>query len=121
MLYDAYQVGQDMLAPYRAGADLARSAFGDTSLGPAANYWFRTLAAGAEILVRSHLIHERPPYEIDSVLVGKEPVAVTEEIALDMPFGNLVHFRKDTSVKQPRILLAAPMAGHFATLLRNTV
>jgi polyhydroxyalkanoate depolymerase len=37
-----------------------------------------------------------------------------------MPFGNLVHFRKDTSVKQPRVLLAAPMAGHFATLLRNT-
>jgi len=120
MLYDAYQAGQDMLAPVRAGADLTRSAFGDTALGPAANYWFRTLAAGAEIVFRSHLIHDRPPYCIDSVLVGKESVAVTEEVALDMPFGNLVHFRKHTSVKQPRILLAAPMAGHFATLLRNT-
>ena len=121
MLYDAYQAQQDMLAPLRAGAGLTRAAFGDTSLGPAANYWFRTLAAGAEILCRSHLIHERPAYGIDTVLVGGEPVAVTEEVALATPFGNLVHFRKATNVRQPRVLLAAPMAGHFATLLRNTV
>src|SRR5438874_7591671 len=120
MLYDAYQAQQDMLAPWRAGADLLRAALGDTSLGPAANYWFRTLAAGAEVLTRSHLIHERPPYGIKSVLVGREPVAVTEEVALDLPFGNLVHFRKSTNARQPAILLAAPMAGHFPTLLRNT-
>jgi poly(3-hydroxybutyrate) depolymerase len=120
MLYDAYQAQQDLLAPFRAGADLLRAAFGDTSLGPAANYWFRTLAAGAEILTRSHLIHERPPYGIDQVMVGREPVTVTEEVALDMPFGTLVHFRKDMNARQPPILLAAPMAGHFPTLLRNT-
>jgi polyhydroxyalkanoate depolymerase len=121
MLYDAYQAQQDMLAPFRAGADLARAAFGDTSLGPTANYWFRSLAAGAEILFRSQLIHERPAYGIDTVLVGGEPIAVTEEVALNLPFGNLVHFRKATPVRQPRVLLAAPMAGHFATLLRDTV
>jgi polyhydroxyalkanoate depolymerase len=120
MLYDAYQAGEDVLAPFRAGADLARTVFGDTRLGPTANYWFRSLAAGAEVLFRSHLIHERPHYGIDTVEVGGAPVAVTEEVALEMPFGNLVHFRKATSVKQPRILLAAPMAGHFATLLRYT-
>jgi poly(3-hydroxybutyrate) depolymerase len=120
MLYDAYQAQQDMLAPARAGADLARAAFGDTNLGPAANYWFRTLAAGAEILFRSQLIHERPAYGIEQVMVAGEPVAVTEEVALAMPFGNLVHFRKSVELNQPRILLAAPMAGHFPTLLRNT-
>lgn len=121
MLYDAYQAQQDMLAPLRAGADLTRRAFGDTHAGPTANYWFRSLAAGAEILFRARLIHERPAYNIEPVLVDGAPVAVTEEIALEMPFGNLVHFRKATSVRQPRVLLAAPMAGHFATLLRNTV
>ena len=47
MLYDTYQAGQDMLAPWRAGADLLRAAFGETILGPAANCWFRSLAAGA--------------------------------------------------------------------------
>ncbi len=120
MLYDAYQAQQDIFAPVRAGADLVKAAFGDTVLGPAANYVFRSLAAGAEIVSRSHLIHDRPPYGIEEVVVEGVPVAVQEEVALEMPFGNLVHFRKETSVPQPRVLLAAPMAGHFPTLLRNT-
>ncbi|HEX4272471.1 MAG TPA: polyhydroxyalkanoate depolymerase [Rhizomicrobium sp.] len=121
MLYDAYQAQQDVFAPMRAGADLVRAAFSDTSLGPAANYMFRSIAAGAEILSRAHLIHERPDYGIDSVKVQGETVAVTEEVALEMPFGNLVHFRKESGLRQPKVLLAAPMAGHFATLLRHTV
>jgi len=120
MLYDAYQVQQDLFAPFRAGADLIKAAFSDTVLGPGANYVFRSWAAAAEIVSRSHLIHERPPYGIDTVKVEGESVAVHEEVALKLPFGNLVHFRKDTALAQPRVLLAAPMAGHFPTLLRDT-
>ena len=120
MLYDAYQAQQDLFAPARAGADLVKAAFSDTVLGPAANYVFRSLAAGAEIVSRSHLIHDRPAYGIDQVMVAGEPVAVTEEIALALPFGNLVHFRKESAAQQPKLLLAAPMAGHFSTLLRGT-
>jgi len=120
MLYDAYQAQQDVLAPFRAGADLFRTAFSDPRLGPAANYWWRSMAAGAEIVSRSHLIHDRPPYGIDFLRVGGRDVPVTEEVALEMPFGNLVHFRKEGISSQPRVLLAAPMAGHFPTLLRTT-
>jgi polyhydroxyalkanoate depolymerase len=120
MLYDAYQAQQDFLAPVRAGADLVKTAFSDTVLGPAANYLFRSIAAGAEIISRSHLIHERPPYGIERVTVEGKSLAITEEIALEMPFGNLVHFRKESGSRQPRVLLAAPMAGHFPTLLRGT-
>jgi poly(3-hydroxybutyrate) depolymerase len=120
MLYDAYQAQQDLFAPVRAGADLLKSAFSDTVLGPAANYMFRSFAAGAEIVSRSHLIHERPAYGIDQVTVEGKPVAVSEEIALQMPFGNLLRFRKQGTSQQPKVLLAAPMAGHFPTLLRNT-
>ena len=120
MLYDAYQAQQDMLAPLRAGADLVKAAFSDTVLGPAANYVFRSMAAAAEIVSRSHLIHDRPAYDIDDVLVEGERVAVQEEVALEMPFGNLVHFRKEDTAGQPKVLLAAPMAGHFPTLLRHT-
>ena len=47
MLYDAYQAQQDLFAPVRAGADLVRAALSDTTLGPAANYMFRSVAAGA--------------------------------------------------------------------------
>ena len=46
---------------------------------------------------------------------------MTEEAADDTPFGTLLHFRKDADVVQPRVLLVAPMSGHFATLLRGTV
>jgi poly(3-hydroxybutyrate) depolymerase len=120
MLYDAYQAQQDFLAPLRAGANLFQAAFSDTVLGPAANYMFRSFAAGAEILSRSQVIHERPDYGIESVSVAGVPIAITEEIALEMPFGNLVHFRKAGGAQQPKVLLAAPMAGHFATLLRST-
>jgi poly(3-hydroxybutyrate) depolymerase len=120
MLYDAYQAQQDFLAPWRAGADLFRAAFSDTRFGPTANYWFRSLAAGAEVLSRAHLIHERPPYGIANVTVNGKSLAVAEDVALDLPFGNLVHFRKIGGPQQPRVLLTAPMAGHFPTLLRNT-
>jgi poly(3-hydroxybutyrate) depolymerase len=120
MMYDAYQAQQDFLAPFRAGADLMKAALGDTQAGPAANYMFRSFAAGAEILSRAHAIHDRPAYNINQVTVAGHPTAVHEEVALAMPFGNLVHFRKEGVSGRPRVLLVAPMAGHFATLLRNT-
>ncbi len=120
MLYEAYQAQQDFLAPWRAGADLMKTAFGDTNMGPAANYMFRSFAAGAEILSRAHAIHDRPAYGIEQVTVEGHPVKVHEEVALEMPFGNLVRFRKEVPKDQPRVLLVAPMAGHFPTLLRHT-
>ena len=51
---------------------------------------------------------------------GREVAWVSEEVALDAPFGSLLHFRKSTNLPQPRVLIVAPMAGHFATLLRHT-
>ena len=63
----------------------------------------------------------RPPYGIDSVMVGNREVAVREEAADRTPFGTLLHFKKDIDQAQPRVLLIAPLSGHFATLLRATV
>ena len=56
-----------------------------------------------------------------SVTVGNREVAVTEEAALRTPFGTLLHFKKDIDLAQPRVLVIAPLSGHFATLLRATV
>ena len=120
MLYDAYQAQSDLMAPLRAIADITRAAFGDTQLGPAFNYYFKGIAAGAEIASRAHLSHDRPPYDIADALVEGRRVPVHEEMALDSPFGTLLHFRKETNLHQPRVLIVAPMAGHFATLLRHT-
>lgn len=120
MLYDAYQAQQDMLAPMRAGALLFSAALSDARLGPQANFVLKSMAAAGEIVARARLIHRRPAYDI--VLTGPDGACrpVEEEIALALPFGNLVHFRKAAAARQPKVLIVAPMAGHFATLLRDT-
>ena len=63
----------------------------------------------------------RPPFGDRACACGHDEVPVHEEIAFATPFGSLLHFRKEGAPAQPRVLLVAPMAGHFATLLRHTV
>ena len=120
MLYDAYQAQQDLLAPFRAGAGLLSVALGQTWLGPGANYFARNVAAAAEIASRARMIHERPDYGLVAMAVDGGALPVQEEVALALPFGDLVHFRKASPTRQPRVLIVAPMAGHFPTLLRQT-
>jgi polyhydroxyalkanoate depolymerase len=121
MLYEAYQAQSDLLAPVRAWAGLASALYRDTYAGPRANYVFQSIAAAAEILNRAHLVHERPSFEIDNIELAGQLVRVNEEKTLETPFGTLLRFRKETVGAQPRVMIVAPMAGHFPTLLRQTV
>jgi polyhydroxyalkanoate depolymerase len=122
MIYQAYQAHTDFWSPVRATADWTNALFRETWLGPLANPYFRNMAAGAELLARAKLIHERPAFGIGSVTVAHRTTAVHEEVSFATPFGALLHFRKErVSTREPRVLLVAPMAGHFATLLRDTV
>lgn len=89
--------------------------------GPAINPLLRTISATAAVFADTKVIHDRPDFGIDSVESGGQTLAVTEEVSWSTPFGTLLRFRKDTPQPGPRVLLVAPMAGHFATLLRNTV
>src|SRR5471030_1324430 len=118
MLYDAYQAQQDLLAPFRAGASLFSTALRETWLRPSANHVLRSMSAAAEIIFRAKMSHERPPYELVAPAPDGHALPVHEDVALALPFANLVHFRKETKARQPRVLLVAPMAGHFPTLLR---
>jgi poly(3-hydroxybutyrate) depolymerase len=120
MLYQAYQAHCDMMGPLRALASGAIAAIGIPPTG-LTNTPLRNLTAVYELIARAGLTHERPAFGIDTVMVGNRPVAVSEEAALTTPFGTLLHFRKDTDVALPRVLLVAPLSGHFSTLLRNTV
>ncbi|MFD2854583.1 hypothetical protein ACFSZS_07100 [Seohaeicola zhoushanensis] len=52
---------------------------------------------------------------------GNQTCTVTEEVVLDLPFGTLLRFAKDMDAPQPKVLIVAPMSGHFATLLAGTV
>ena len=79
------------------------------------------MAAAFELIARAQLTHARPEFEIGSVSVGGDEIGVREEVVLSTPFAKLLRFAKDIPAEQPRVLLAAPMSGHFATLLRETV
>src|SRR5262245_48466159 len=121
MLYQAYQAHSDIMVPVRTLAGMAVQAFGNTALNGATPAVLRNLTAAYELIARAGLTHTRPAYGIASVMVSNEMVAVTEEAAHTTPFGTLLHFRKDIAAEQPRVLLVAPLSGHFATLLRSTV
>lgn len=120
MLYQAYQAHSDIMMPVRALAGMAVKNWG-TQLNGVRPTVLSNLTAAYELISRAGLTHTRPAYGIDSVSVGNEEVAVTEEVADVTPFGTLLHFKKDTAQEQPRVLLIAPLSGHFATLLRATV
>ncbi len=116
MLYQTYQFQDDFLAPLRRAS---RWALGFAS--PLAMPGRRSVGAALELISRFQLTHARPGFDIGSVRVGNRDVPVTEEVVLDLPFGNLLHFAKDVDTPQPRVLVAAPLSGHFATLLRGTI
>lgn len=121
MLYNAYQARQDFLAPLRIYADLTATVLREPMAGPWGNLFARTMGAAAELIARSGLTHERPSYDISDIKLAGNVVQISEEPALETPFGTLLHFRKSISLNQKRVLLVAPLAGHFATLLRDTV
>lgn len=110
------------MKPVRALADAAASMLNHQAIADLDNPTIRQLAAAFEMVSRAGLSHSRPSYGIDSVRVGEEDVPVTEEAAFTTPFGTMLHFKKAyTNTEQPRVLVIAPLSGHFATLLRNTV
>lgn len=120
MFYQAYQFQDDLIAPMR---DLAHrlQAISSTLFWGIESEMGRQWSATLEMISRFRLTHERPDFEISSVLIGNRQVPVTIETALDMPFGKLLHFLADVDAPRPRVLVVAPLSGHFSTLLRGTV
>ena len=112
MIYQLYQAQADLLRPWRDVARIGARLAEWCDLGHFTPLLMRQMSAGLTLFAEAALTHHRPPFGIDGV---------TEEIADDTPFGSLLHFRKEVPAVQPRVLLVAPMSGHFATLLRHTV
>lgn len=121
MIYLTYQALSDLMAPVRAVSSAYLSALETPWGAPFAEGFGRNLAAAHELIARAGLTHHRPEFGIPHVSVNGKEVSVIEEAALVTPFGTLLHFRKDTPVAQPRVLVIAPLSGHFSTLLRGTV
>ncbi len=121
MLYQAYQSQSDLMSPLRL---LAQSSSANLWFSKTEGNFLRKLSASMEVFSRLRLTHSRPAYGITSVKVGEHELAVTEEKVLGLPFGTLLRFKKEAPADlpfQPPVLLVAPLSGHFATLLRETV
>src|SRR5471030_2731916 len=114
MLYQAYQNHMDLMEPWRSGAASALKYLNLVPQG-VSDKLFGRLAAALELISRSSLSYTRPAYGIHRVQVGNRELEVTEEVVYATPFGSLLHFKKQNSPEQPRMLLVAPMSGHFAT------
>jgi poly(3-hydroxybutyrate) depolymerase len=121
MMYDAYQSYADLSHQIRmaasSGERFLRQWRPTQYLSP-----LRCMEAYYEIVALAGFTHERPDYEITQLTTHNgDVVEVSEEIALTTPFCTLLRFsRKDTD-NEPRVLLVAPMSGHFATLLRGAI
>jgi poly(3-hydroxybutyrate) depolymerase len=121
MIYKIYQAQADLMFPARQLAKLGAGVAKSIDMGEYTPAPLRQLGAALTMLADGGLSHQRPEYGFRTVKMGNDVVGVTEESRLETPFGTLLRFRKDSDVQQPRVLVVAPMSGHFATLLRGTV
>ncbi|MGO9485631.1 MAG: polyhydroxyalkanoate depolymerase [Rhodomicrobium sp.] len=125
MLYHLYELGQAAMSPARAVAHstrfIMRNPFNPlsyTNIG-------RNAAAAAELLERTTRRYKKPSFGISHTALRGVPATITEETVWHRPFCNLIHFKKHlkdgSTPNEPRLLIFAPVSGHFATLLRGTV
>lgn len=125
MLYHLYELNQAALTPARATADAYRLLFRNP-LNPASYTPLgRTASAALELFERTTRRYRKPAWGIDTTEVDGREVAVRERVLVKKPFCHLIHFERDLPERRRRkdakLLIVAPLAGHFPTLLRGTV
>ena len=121
MLYNAYEMQRSMLAQASAMASLGvemlqnpANPFSYMGAGP-------MVASALEVFAHASAPRGKPDFGFETVEIDGKPVAVSEEIVLRKPFGQLKRFVREGRTGDPKLLIVAPMSGHYATLLRGTV
>ncbi len=127
MLYQLHEMNRTLLSPLIQWAEASSKLF-TNPVSPFAHTPFaQRIAAGYELMFRLGKEYEKPAFGITHTEVNGVQTAIIEDVAVDKPFCKLLHFRKDKhnaklrDLKQPAVLLVAPLSGHHATLLRDTV
>jgi poly(3-hydroxybutyrate) depolymerase len=122
MLYNAYEVQRSWLAGASKIANFSSDWLSSDS-NPLSYYGMSGIvAASLDVFAHAAAPRGKPEFGLDTVVIDGTTHAVREEIVDRMPFGQLKHFVRDGAPEgQPRLLIVAPMSGHFATLLRGTV
>ncbi|HJQ16085.1 MAG TPA: polyhydroxyalkanoate depolymerase, partial [Allosphingosinicella sp.] len=121
MLYDAYEMQRSLLAGVSTLANIGAgwmqnpaNPLSYSSMGP-------IVSSALDVFAHASAPRGKPEFGLATTMVDGKEVVVREEVVLAKPFGQLKHFRREGIEGSPRLLIVAPMSGHFATLLRGTV
>jgi poly(3-hydroxybutyrate) depolymerase len=129
MLYQVYETQRTLMEPFVDFAQAAAKLYGNPSSPMAQNPFAQRLAAGFSLIYRLGKDYEKPSFDIRTLEVGGTSIAIHERVEIDKPFCELRRFKRfsdDTEMlsrlkDQPAVLIVAPLSGHYATLLRDTV
>jgi poly(3-hydroxybutyrate) depolymerase len=126
MLYDAYEVQRSLLAGASTLANLGADWLNNPANPLSYSQMGPIMASALDVFAHASASRGKPEFGLTHAVVEGEEVTVVEEVVLRKPFGQLKRFRRvrpdgGEVTGQPRLLLVAPMSGHYATLLRGTV
>src|SRR5579863_5449118 len=121
MLYETYQAHIDTFTPVRWLAGAFQGLLNQPWPMIAHHPMIRSAAAACEMVARAGMWHDRPDFRIAGTMVEGRAVSVQDVPLIHRAFCTLLHFKKDSDIQQPKVLLVAPLSGHFSTLLRGTV
>lgn len=121
MLYHLHELQHTLLTPARIQAELTRTVFQSpwnpwsyTQIG-------RTIAATAELMERNTRRFGKPDFGLSTTMIDGKEIDVVEKVVVEKPFARLLNFHRRIRRKDPKVLIVAPLSGHYATLLRGTV
>ena len=129
MLYQVYETQRTLMEPFVDFAQAAAKMYGNSALPMAQNPFVQRVAAGYDLIYRLGKDYEKPEFDIQTITDGDVEIAIHERVEINKPFCDLIRFKRfsdDTQVlaklkNQPAVLIVAPLSGHYATLLRDTV
>jgi poly(3-hydroxybutyrate) depolymerase len=120
-LYHIYDFHRAVLAPLRFTAETVQQVFSHPMQPLAYTGLGRVMAAGAEMIERSTRHYAKPQFKLPHTVIDGAEVGVKITCVASLPFCDLLHFERDVQRNDPRVLIVAPMSGHYATLLHDTV
>jgi poly(3-hydroxybutyrate) depolymerase len=121
MLYHLYDFHHAWMAPLRLTAETLQHVFSHPALPVSYTRFGRAIAAGSELFERATRRYPKPQFRLRETTIDGAAVPVAIELAQQKTFCDLLHFRRAMTRDDPKVLVVAPLSGHYATLLRGTV
>ena len=129
MLYHIYEAQRSLLEPFADFAQATAKLYSNPLLPLSKSFATQRTVAAFDLFYRLAKDYEKPQFGIQSVQVNGVDVTIRERVEIDKPFCELRRFKRfsdhpatlDTLLGQPPVLIVAPLSGHYATLLRDTV